>query len=211
MPDFAILAALIAAMSAGLAAGWAAARRRAILATSALQTRLAEAEHLARTDSLTGLANRRAYDEQAALQTAVSRRYGTPLTLILFDVDGLKSANEREGHRAGDELLCRFARILQKTVRESDFVARWGGDEFVALLPQTDRQGGHMLVARLFARLADESAGLTVSAGIASALSEESGEELSTRADLALREAKRSGCGQIALHDGQTVAPVAVS
>lgn len=84
----------------------------------------------AETDAMTGLLNRRGWDEAVAAEEARARRYGNPTSIIIVDLDGLKEINDAQGHAKGDELLCRAAQALSLTVRKSDVVARLGGDEF---------------------------------------------------------------------------------
>jgi len=129
-------------LAPGSALGWWLARR-------IFKQRLERALAAARTDPLTGLDNRRSFDEHLALFSRIARRYGSPLTLVLFDIDCLKAINDRFGHAAGDAALVHFARIARISVRESDVVARIGGDEFALLLPQTDKLGAETLAARI--------------------------------------------------------------
>lgn len=107
-------------------------------AQMALRRQMETAELLARTDALTGLANRRAFDEVAQLEIQRAQRYGTPLTLVLADLDHFKAINDCHGHDAGDCVLQDFARILSASVRTVDLVGRWGGEEFAILMPGTD-------------------------------------------------------------------------
>ena len=100
-----------------------------------------QAERRALTDTLTGLANRRAFDEELARQVASSGRHGRPLSLIMLDVDDFKSINDRFGHDAGDAALIAVANAIIDVVRRADICFRWGGDEFVVLLPEVLRDG----------------------------------------------------------------------
>jgi diguanylate cyclase len=115
---------------------------RALRYASALETQVAartrELEQLSRTDALTGLGNRRAFDEGLAREINRSRRQHRPLAALYVDLDGFKALNDREGHGRGDEVLAAVAATLAASLREIDVVARLGGDEFCALLPDTD-------------------------------------------------------------------------
>jgi len=100
----------------------------------------AEVESLAVTDSLTGIANRRAFDRALERELVRARHYGYPLALVMIDVDSFKQYNDTYGHLAGDQRLRAVARLLTQCVRDIDFVARYGGEEFVIILPDTNRQ-----------------------------------------------------------------------
>jgi two-component system cell cycle response regulator len=106
-------------------------------------------EELARTDALTGLANRRAAEERLAQECARAARYHHPLTVLLADVDRLKSANDTHGHDAGDVVLHSLAERLSRVVRGADLVARWGGDEFLVICPETDALAAEQVAAKL--------------------------------------------------------------
>lgn len=98
----------------------------------------AELKRLATTDSLTGLHNRRAFDEMLGLELSQARRYGHPLALILLDIDRFKQINDRHGHQAGDRVLVELARVVGSRLRASEMFARWGGEEFIILASNTD-------------------------------------------------------------------------
>jgi|SRR5579872_3056410 len=138
----------LAGLCLGAIAGWMLAQRAKALNLASLRRKLEQAQSEARTDPLTGLWNRKAFDERLTMLAAITRRYGGSLALVLFDVDNFKQINDRFGHAAGDAALVHFARVLRQASRESDVVARLGGDEFAALLPQTDSAGATALAER---------------------------------------------------------------
>ncbi|MCB1832242.1 MAG: GGDEF domain-containing protein [Geminicoccaceae bacterium] len=155
---------------------------------------------LANTDELTGLGNRRSFVERAREAMALSRRHAQPLALLFVDVDGLKELNDNEGHARGDLALKQLARALRQCLRQSDYAARYGGDEFVILMPQTDMHAATIAAERLRAAIETGNDGLplTVSVGLASTQGTHVGiEELVARADEALYVAKRAGRNQV--------------
>jgi diguanylate cyclase (GGDEF)-like protein len=166
----------------------------------ALSRRMAES---ARTDALTGLLNRRALSEHLVRAAAHARRRREPLSVLMIDLDRFKEVNDRRGHAAGDRVLCAFAECLCDTVRAEEVCGRWGGDEFVVLMPCADAQDARVLAARLrtAARRADLHdvglpAGVEMSVGVATAIFT-SPDEVIHAADVALYEAKaaRRGAG----------------
>ncbi len=146
-------------------------------------------EH-ASTDALTGLANRRSWDDQLARAIAHAERTHETLSVAVCDVDGLKLLNDREGHAAGDKLLHEAARRWRAEARAADLIARIGGDEFAILLPGADEVAAQDVVGRLAQALPP---GMSVSFGIAEWDLRESGVELMARADLRMYDAKRRG------------------
>ena len=100
-------------------------------------------------DWLTGLYNRRYFEETLADHIESATRYGRELSLILFDIDGFKQINDTRGHEAGDEVLRQFADFLNKTVRKADIVCRFGGDEFAVILPETNRASAERFAERI--------------------------------------------------------------
>jgi diguanylate cyclase (GGDEF)-like protein len=106
-----------------------------------MEEAIRELTRVASTDELTGLRNRRRFGEDLAAACAFASRDGSPLSLIMLDVDHFKSYNDSFGHIAGDRILCIFAEILNQISRQNDIVARFGGEEFTVLLPATDRLG----------------------------------------------------------------------
>ncbi len=151
---------------------------------------LARVEAMARTDGLTGLANRRAWDDALRLEIERARRADASFVVALLDLDHFKKYNDEHGHPAGDELLRQAADSWRAQVRVVDTVARYGGEEFALLLPGSSQSAA----ADLFERLrAVTPLGQTISAGIAEWDGQESAEALVERADKALYEAKRGG------------------
>ncbi len=154
-------------------------------------------ERLSLTDGLTGLWNRRHFDQMLAHEWVSARRYGTPLSVVMFDVDRFKRVNDRFGHVTGDRVLTALAKCLQKQTREADILTRYGGEEFALLLPQTDGQPALTLAERSRQAVAHsiwEHGPVTVSAGIASLnATTTTADELVRHADHALYVAKATG------------------
>jgi diguanylate cyclase (GGDEF)-like protein len=158
-------------------------------------------ERQALVDGLTGLANRRHGEEVLASEVARAERFGGPVALVLADLDGFKDVNDRHGHPTGDMALREFAEVLRGTVRDVDLVSRWGGEEFVLVLPGTDGEGAAQLAERVRQTLRERilmgpdgtPIVLTASFGVSSFPEASSPDELVTHADRALYEAKRGG------------------
>ena len=155
---------------------------------------------LATQDDLTGLANRRLLSEQLDHELNRGQRYTRNLSVALIDFDHFKQLNDRYGHAAGDAALKLFADIARQTLRNSDTIGRWGGEEFLALLPETTLPAAANTLERLVARVRDtpleiegEQITLTVSAGVTCAQSDETPAQLLKRADDALYCAKDDG------------------
>ncbi len=163
-------------------------------------------QEAARTDSLTGLPNRRAIEEWAERQIRGAARHGYPLWVILADLDSFKNVNDSYGHDAGDLVLQKFAEVLRGTTRASDICGRMGGEEFVMVLTHVDHKGIFPTVDRLreqFAslvfRFGDYSASVTSSFGIAGFHGREIAEfaQLLRKVDEALYAAKRAGRNRV--------------
>jgi diguanylate cyclase (GGDEF)-like protein len=153
---------------------------------------------MARTDALTGLPNRRAWDEALDRELALSNRTGAPVCAALLDLDHFKEFNDLNGHPAGDTHLKEAASMWRARLRSADLIARYGGEEFAVLLTATDAHQAQDVIETLRACVPSEE---TVSAGIAEWDGVESGTELLIRADRALYEAKRNGRNRtIAIH-----------
>ncbi|MCK4864633.1 MAG: diguanylate cyclase [Gammaproteobacteria bacterium] len=151
-------------------------------------------------DVLTEIPNRLAYDERLNLELANFRRKQDPFTLVVWDIDLFKKVNDTYGHAAGDQVLKLVASILNKNIRETDFIARYGGEEFVSILPDTDIKGAQLITDKLRETIAsskfhfrDEAVNVTVSSGFAEVKNNEDSETLFIRADKALYKAKENG------------------
>jgi len=167
---------------------------------------VAEARRLASTDTLTGLLNRRAFSERILKARAASEKQLFPLSLLLLDVDHFKRVNDTLGHDAGDAVLQGVARVLASMGRKSDFVARWGGEEFVVALTQTAETGARVAAERVRRAIADAKYPLpsgtdhraTASVGLASAENVDWNlEDLLGRADKAMYAAKHRGRNRV--------------
>jgi diguanylate cyclase (GGDEF)-like protein len=162
---------------------------------------------LAQTDPLTGLANLRAFRARLEDEVKRARRYRTPLTCVMADMDYLKPVNDELGHAVGDRAIATVAGVIRDELRETDFGARYGGDEFVLLLPHTGAVEGRVLAERICARLRDtvvEAAGHRVPVGASfgvACLPDDAGdgaaEGLVRAADAALYRAKRAGRSRV--------------
>jgi diguanylate cyclase (GGDEF)-like protein/PAS domain S-box-containing protein len=157
---------------------------------------LARVEAMARTDELTGLPNRRAWDEELRREIARAARMAYPLCLVLLDVDHFKDFNDTRGHQAGDRFLAEAATNWRMLLRVTDFIARYGGDEFLVLLPDCPRERALAVVERLRAATPCDQ---TVSAGLTFWHEGLSAEEMVARADEVLYDAKRAGRDRVAL------------
>jgi diguanylate cyclase (GGDEF)-like protein len=168
------------------------------LLLDALRRSLRHEMELARTDFLTGLANSRSFYEACETEARRSRRYERPMTLVYMDVDGFKSVNDRFGHRGGDTCLRTIAEAIRQSVRQTDVAARWGGDEFVVLLPETNAEqaktAAQKLQGHLTARMIEYSWPVTFSIGVGTLCHPEgSVQDFIARADALMYLAKRQG------------------
>jgi diguanylate cyclase (GGDEF)-like protein/PAS domain S-box-containing protein len=160
---------------------------------------LAELEVQALTDALTGLPNRRAWDQELHRELARAGREGTPLAVAIVDLDHFKRFNDAHGHPAGDALLAQAATLWRRDLRETDTLARYGGEEFALALPGSPPQQAHATLERL---VAATPGGQTVSAGLAMWDGAEDAEALLARADAALYAAKNAGRNRICVASG---------
>ena len=171
-------------------------------------------------DSLTGLFNRRYFDRQVDLEWARARRYGRSLSVVLMDVDHFKQINDRHGHQAGDEVLRALGKLIGATIRSADVLirtsaapvaTRYGGEEFILLLPETEIEGAAIAAERIRARVermdlpyatTQPMGRLTISGGVVCLVEhDQSASDLVGRADAALFEAKSGGRNRIVTSD----------
>lgn len=154
-----------------------------------------ELTHRARVDGLTGALNRRSFEERAEAELARAQADGTPVSLVIIDVDGFKRLNDEHGHPTGDAILRRIANRLELETRQTDAIARPGGDEFAVLLPGAASAAALAVAERLLsAGVSDDEPGVTLSIGVATGPPDDgSFGSLWEQADAAMYEAKRAG------------------
>ncbi len=166
-----------------------------------LQKTLLELDRLARTDKLTGAWNRRRLEEVVVNEMARLKRYDQPLSLLILDIDLFKQINDAYGHAAGDQVLAELAVVILATIRSTDSLTRWGGEEFIVLCPNTTYATVAVLAERLRERIAratfTTARTVTVSIGAAECLPEETWAQWFERADAALYRAKTHGRNQV--------------
>ncbi len=177
--------------------------------------RSAERSRRSSLDSLTGIPNRNAFTNAFARASQLAGRSGQPLTLGLLDVDRFKSINDLYGHAAGDDALCRLASVVSRSLRSSDLLARWGGDEFAILLPQTGLQDSQRMLEktleefrlRQFTAPNGETFQVSFSAGLVAVHGDETLEEAILEADQLLYAGKVSGRSKVASALNQPLCP----
>jgi diguanylate cyclase (GGDEF)-like protein len=155
----------------------------------------------ARRDPLTGVYNRGAMEVMIEREVGLARRYRSPLSLIFMDIDCFKSINDTYGHMIGDEVIREFVRCVNDKMRTTDILFRYGGDEFVAILPNTTLEGAEQLAGRIREAVANSirltrigrGMKITTSIGISSLESRETAQRLLDRADRSLNLAKQDG------------------
>jgi len=157
---------------------------------------------IARTDELTGLHNRRSFNESFSLALSSARRHGHPLSLISIDLDHFKNVNDTLGHNTGDQVLKGFAGLLTELVRAEDIACRWGGEEFIILLPNTSLEAAGILAERIRATFENQSCSVaslsvTASFGVAQLSNGDDEDSLIRRVDNALYTAKREGRNRV--------------
>lgn len=159
-------------------------------------------------DALTGIANRRLLTERLREESERAKRYSRPLCVVMVDIDRFKAINDEHGHEIGDNVLMEVVRVMEAEIREHDLVGRWGGEEFLVLMPETSTDSAILVmerlreaVARLRVRINDESLSVTVSLGLSELRADENYSSAINRADVALLRAKRNGRNRYELAD----------
>jgi len=187
----------------------AAAQRKVAEAERSIESMKNELEHvkaMLHQDPLTGTLNRRGIDDAFRQEASRCDRHGARLSVAIIDLDNFKSLNDTLGHQAGDRALAHVAAVVRSTLRPSDRVGRFGGEEFLILLPDTALHESAAVMARIKRELAarplgekDTSLKITFSGGVAQRAERESIDHLLARADAALYQAKRAGKNRITL------------
>ena len=175
-----------------------------------LHKELEVSQQEARTDSLTGLTNRRGLEKRMEIERIRARQNNTPFSVIMLDIDHFKSVNDHFGHLVGDSLLKGFAMILSSQVRRNDLAARYGGEEFLIILPDTNVEGAYAVAEKVRSILCKKEwtikesgkriGQIKASMGIAQYKLSETGAEVIKRADEALYHAKSTGRDRIVIH-----------
>lgn len=177
--------------------------------TRALEAKTRALSKMARYDALTGVGNRRAFDERLASEVAAARRHRRPVALLMFDLDHFKSVNDDFGHAIGDDLLATFGRLLSDSTRSCDFPCRYGGEEFAVIATETTTRDAFEVGARVRERFRERSRSVpaggvrTVSVGIGGTDVIDGvidGDKLKAAADTALYLAKESGRDRVVLY-----------
>jgi diguanylate cyclase (GGDEF)-like protein len=184
-----------------------------------MATLVEESRWMATTDALTGLLNRRAFLESTTREVARAKRYNEHLSVVLLDVDHFKHINDKRGHAAGDIVLSAVGKLLNRTLRTCDIVARWGGEEFVLVLPNTSLAGGEEVAERVRGELCSANIKdgigdvipVTASFGVATYGGGETLEQVIDRADRAMYLAKSGGRNRVVCDQPELPKPVSAA
>lgn len=176
-----------------------------------LEELLYKVEYLAITDALTGLYNRRRFHDILQKEFERSKRYSSPVSLLMIDIDHFKKINDRHGHLAGDHVLLEVAQIIQKNIRDVDTAARYGGEEYIVILPNTEKNDALTVAERMRTSIQNSSFQeinkdvITVSIGIAGLPEKhiDTEDKLIRSADLALYRSKQNGRNRSEISDGR--------
>ncbi len=168
-----------------------------------LEQNMHQLEHLAAHDVLTGVFNRRMFEQLLEIEIKRANRYSQPLSVVLADVDLFKNVNDQYGHSTGDQVLCAIAQTFAEHIREGDILARWGGEEFAIILPNLAAEQAIDMTERLRQSIAtsryDHGIQVTCSFGVSSFVEEDSINSLFSRMDTALYQAKDSNRNTVRL------------
>ena len=158
-------------------------------------------QHLATRDMLTGALNRWKFLKDFSYEFAKAKRFGLPLSLIMFDIDFFKKVNDTYGHDAGDMVLKKIVEIVKNSIRKIDKLVRWGGEEFIIFVPNTDLEGAAFLAEKLRRKIEEADFGkvgkVTVSFGVAGMRKGDTVDDLLKRVDEALYKAKQRGRNRV--------------
>lgn len=184
------------------------------LRTQELEAANRELDRQSRSDHLTGVLNRRGFEAQLKIALSSAKRRNSPISVVMVDLDHFKQVNDTHGHDVGDQVIRHLSDTLRQRVRDSDIVARMGGEEFIVMLPDTDAKGAQILAEELVkvvaSRHAPVAGQVTISAGVSQLdMKVEDLAEMLKGADEALYVAKRSGRNQAILHDAGAMASMA--
>jgi diguanylate cyclase (GGDEF)-like protein/PAS domain S-box-containing protein len=162
-----------------------------------LQEQIQEVEYSASHDRLTGLYNRREFETIFEKEMHRAKRYGYSLSVVLFDIDDFKKINDTYGHKIGDEVLIGISILVQKIIRDSDIIARWGGEEFIIIFPESDLQNtkekAEHIRKTIDLEIFPKNLHITCSFGVTTYLKEDTSDSLFIRCDNALYKAKNKG------------------
>lgn len=160
-----------------------------------------EKDYLPKTDLLTEVPNRMSFNEELSRELKRKARHPGNLSIIMFDIDHFKAVNDTFGHSRGDQVLKEISRIVSENIRETDFFARWGGEEFIILLPESSLEEAVNLAEKLLGKLEQNKfpvvGKITASFGVAQMCKGDIGETLTQRVDKALYKAKYKGRNRV--------------
>lgn len=160
--------------------------------------------HESRTDPLTGVGNRRTFDESLESMYSLHSRYKSAFSIAVIDIDHFKKVNDTQGHLKGDKILSRIGEVLLDHARDTDVVTRYGGEEFVVLMPQTDLHEAGMASERLRSTIEREME-ITVSVGVSTAAEFAAASDMMEAADQALYQAKEAGRNRVCVYNGGNI------
>ncbi|MDO8464652.1 MAG: GGDEF domain-containing protein [Gallionella sp.] len=197
-----IPSAWLSGIAGGVIALWFEAFGRHAVERTEMERRL---EILATTDPLTGILNRRACLERGKALSESAKRYGHPMTVMMLDIDHFKKVNDTHGHDVGDQALVAVAEVLKNGIRNMDILARWGGEEFLVLLPETSMAGAMLIAERIRQQVSQIKLpkipeGLTISIGLCEAKPGMELKAATSLADQALYQAKTDGRNRVVHH-----------